>query len=306
MCEKCFQISQTTSGYCTRFVDVEPSGQVGEEVKCKNCKYHHSIKYHDKMWCRDCQQKNKFESKQDCEADIPLKSPSKFDFTMTDKIEDYPVYDKEYLDECIKKATPGLSKIKDVDKTLDEIRGKEQQSIDRDLYVKMKPKKTLEGKLIIGKEQSQSKLYQCPYSKACKCNLKDCCLECETFGEYLNSKQDKEHSEKLSVENCDSDCVGPHCEGCRDFKPIEQQFKRAEEILAKCALIHVKELEFKNEVQIIRPSEAIEAMQEYAESWFKEKSKKDWDRFVEWFEVCYQEPFGTDALREVKEFIKGK
>ena len=47
-------------------------------------------------------------------------------------------------------------------------------------------------------------------------------------------------------------------------------------------------------------------LQEYAESWFKEKSKKDWDRFVEWFEVCYQEPFGTDALREVKEFIKGK
>jgi hypothetical protein len=34
-------------------------------------------------------------------------------------------YDKAYLDECIKKATPGLSKIKDVDKTLDEIRGLE-------------------------------------------------------------------------------------------------------------------------------------------------------------------------------------
>ena len=31
-----------------------------------------------------------------------------------------------------------------------------------------------------------NKLYQCPYEKAVKCNLKDCCLECETFGEYLN------------------------------------------------------------------------------------------------------------------------
>ena len=37
--------------------------------------------------------------------------------------EDYPVYDEKYLNECIKKAKPNLSKIKDVDKTLDEIRG---------------------------------------------------------------------------------------------------------------------------------------------------------------------------------------
>lgn len=34
--------------------------------------------------------------------------------------------DEEYLNECIKKATPGLSKIKDVDKELNEIRGIEQ------------------------------------------------------------------------------------------------------------------------------------------------------------------------------------
>ena len=33
----------------------------------------------------------------------------------------------------------------------------------------------------------KDKLYQCPYERASKCNLKDCCLECETFGEYLNS-----------------------------------------------------------------------------------------------------------------------
>ena len=31
-------------------------------------------------------------------------------------------------------------------------------------------------------------LYQCPYVKACKCDLKEPCLYCETFGEYLNEK----------------------------------------------------------------------------------------------------------------------
>jgi len=38
----------------------------------------------------------------------------------------------------------------------------------------------------------KDKLYQCPYDKAVKCNLKDCCLYCETFGEYLN-EQDTEY-----------------------------------------------------------------------------------------------------------------
>jgi len=32
----------------------------------------------------------------------------------------------------------------------------------------------------------KTKLYQCPYERACKCNLENCCLYCETFGEYLN------------------------------------------------------------------------------------------------------------------------
>jgi len=39
--------------------------------------------------------------------------------------------DEEYLNDCIKRATPNLSKIKDVDKTLDEIRG-----IEPDCYPK--------------------------------------------------------------------------------------------------------------------------------------------------------------------------
>jgi rRNA maturation endonuclease Nob1 len=34
-----------------------------------------------------------------------------------------PVYDEAYLNECIRKAKPNLSKIKDIDKALDEIRG---------------------------------------------------------------------------------------------------------------------------------------------------------------------------------------
>jgi len=40
-------------------------------------------------------------------------------FTSTD----YPVYNENYLKECIKKAEPNLSKIKDVDKELIDIRG---------------------------------------------------------------------------------------------------------------------------------------------------------------------------------------
>jgi len=40
-------------------------------------------------------------------------------FTSTD----YPVYNENYLKECIKKAEPNLSKIKDVDKELADIRG---------------------------------------------------------------------------------------------------------------------------------------------------------------------------------------
>ncbi len=41
------------------------------------------------------------------------------------EIEQKPVYDENYLNECIEKAKPNLSKIKDVDKALDEIRGVE-------------------------------------------------------------------------------------------------------------------------------------------------------------------------------------
>jgi hypothetical protein len=33
-------------------------------------------------------------------------------------------------------------------------------------------------------KKSADGLFQCPYSKATRCNLKDCCLECETFGEF--------------------------------------------------------------------------------------------------------------------------
>ena len=45
---------------------------------------------------------------------------------ITEPVEYFSVFDQAYLDECIKKATPGLSKIKDVDACLNEIRGTEQ------------------------------------------------------------------------------------------------------------------------------------------------------------------------------------
>ena len=48
-----------------------------------------------------------------------------------------PKYDKAYLNECIKKAKPNLSKIKDIDKALDEIRGVEPSKVmDNDFIEK--------------------------------------------------------------------------------------------------------------------------------------------------------------------------
>ena len=32
----------------------------------------------------------------------------------------------------------------------------------------------------------RKKMYQCPYERACQCIMTDGCVECETFGEYLN------------------------------------------------------------------------------------------------------------------------
>lgn len=34
------------------------------EVLCINCKYDKAETYHDKMWCRDCQEKNRFKAKE--------------------------------------------------------------------------------------------------------------------------------------------------------------------------------------------------------------------------------------------------
>jgi len=41
--------------------------------------------------------------------------------------------EKEYLNECIEKATPNLSKIKDVDKELAEIRGEQSQKAEEEI-----------------------------------------------------------------------------------------------------------------------------------------------------------------------------
>ena len=30
------------------------------EKQCSNCKYNNSETYHDKMWCRDCRQKDRY------------------------------------------------------------------------------------------------------------------------------------------------------------------------------------------------------------------------------------------------------
>ena len=247
ICTRCYELAQTTSGYCTRLIGVEPAGQAGEEVfesfirsmhlsrkwekfyeewqtisseskqnkewntnkvidfvnwylrLCKvitdsNCRFElENMEVIDsflrgddyKLWWGKLGKESTFESKEvkECktcihnyeqqgvrciwECDDNFSDYEKYPDIPSGSKEKIPVYDKKYLDECIKKATPGLSKIKDVDKTLDDIRG-------------------------------------------------------------------GGHSEKpeVSVENCAIECNGPDCEGCGDFKPKEQS---AEEVLAPIA-----------------------------------------------------------------------
>ncbi len=34
-----------------------------EQLVCRDCKYNKAETYHDKMWCRDCRQKDRFTAK---------------------------------------------------------------------------------------------------------------------------------------------------------------------------------------------------------------------------------------------------
>jgi pentatricopeptide repeat protein len=34
-----------------------------EQLFCRDCKYDKAETYHDKMWCRDCRQKDRFKAK---------------------------------------------------------------------------------------------------------------------------------------------------------------------------------------------------------------------------------------------------
>ena len=40
--------------------DQPPTTSKSAEKKCKYCQYHEKDSLHDKMWCRDCTQKNHF------------------------------------------------------------------------------------------------------------------------------------------------------------------------------------------------------------------------------------------------------
>ena len=35
-----------------------------QTLSCSDCKYYKAETYHDKMWCKDCRQKDRFEEKQ--------------------------------------------------------------------------------------------------------------------------------------------------------------------------------------------------------------------------------------------------
>lgn len=61
-----------------------------------------------------------------------------------------------------------------------------------------------------------STLYQCPYSKATKCNLKDPCYGCEQFCEFL--KQASRKTPSVS-ENEGKKRICPKCKGKQKYVP---------------------------------------------------------------------------------------
>jgi hypothetical protein len=86
---------------------------------------------------------------------------------------------------------------------------------------------------IDSEEEKEGKLYQCPYSKATKCNLKDCCLECETFGEHQDDEFVKLYDTSPVESSAEEYLKKQHC-----FKPSEiREFRgdRLAEILEEFA-----------------------------------------------------------------------
>jgi hypothetical protein len=83
-------------------------------------------------------------------------------------------------------------------------------------------------------------LYQCPYERACKCDLKDCCLECETFGEYLNGNTIPPQSmlTEMPSESEITKAIENYIAEGGDYFPDE---------LAKCVVTYLKQSESKQE-----------------------------------------------------------
>jgi len=86
------------------------------------------------------------------------------------------------------------------------------------------------------------------------------------------------------------------------IKPGVKDCQSAEEILAKCACIGLKELEFKNEVPIIRPSEALEAMEQY----HKERTKEELVRFTEYLTTKLHYSPENRYVDLINDFLKAK
>ena len=83
--------------------------------------------------------------------------------------------------------------------------------------------------------------------------------------------------------------------------------KTPEEILSERSIISIRELEFKNEVQLIRPSEAIRAIKEYAAQ--LELTDEDIEGSSKLKDFLYNEshiqPFSKKWYDQLKWCIKG-
>lgn len=101
----------------------------------------------------------------------------------------------------------------------------------------------------------------------------------ETAENILTNYDDETKSlmEKYGVTESDVDAalknyINGHKEANQSTtEKIGAEIKTPEEILSECSCIPVNELNFKNEVRIIRPSEAIEAIRNFASQFQREK-----------------------------------
>ncbi len=86
-----YELEQAEEDIMGLIPDLPPAG--GAEKSCLNCRFHNSPTYHDKMWCRDCQQLNHYELKQ-----LPAEGAEEIEYLITAYVgkKPYPIARSKY------------------------------------------------------------------------------------------------------------------------------------------------------------------------------------------------------------------